>query len=306
MIHSVKIINYLGDELFMELRNPEKSGFLVFNMTGIGPEKAEIRTTDIVTADGGIYNSSHLPSRNIVLSIRFFSWVGKTVEQIRHESYKYFPIKKPVTLFIETDNRIGEIVGYVEANEPVIFSKETHTQLSIICPFPYFYDGSADGINTTIFFGIEHLFEFPFSNEDLVEPLLIFGEIKNRQEELVIYNGDSEVGVTIIIDAIGEVRNLVIHNVGTRESMSINTDRLKTMTGSVIIAGDRIIISTVSGNKFITLLRDGIYTNILNVLERGSDWFELVKGDNIFAFEAEYGTSNLMFKIENRTIYEGM
>ena len=306
MIHNVKIINYLGEELVMELGNPEKSGFLIFNMTGLGPNKSEIRQTDIVTADGGVFNSARLPSRNIVLSIRFFSWKDKTVEEIRHESYKYFPIKKPLTLMIETDNRVGEIVGYVEANEPAIFSKEAHTQLSIICPYPYFYDGSPDGNNVTIFFGVEPLFEFPFSNESLVEHLIIMGEIKNKTEELIYYSGDSEVGVTIYIDAIGEVHNLIIHNVGTRESMFINTDKLAKLTGSGIIAGDRIIISTVRGNKSITLLRSGIYTNILNVLDRGSDWFQLTKGDNIFAFEAESGTTNLMFRIENRTIYEGV
>lgn len=304
MIEYVKITNYLGEELVMELRNPEKSGFLIFNMTGIGPEKAEIRTTDIVTADGGVFNSARLPSRNPVISIRFFSWEGKTVEEIRQESYKYFPIKKPLTLLIKTGNRVGEIEGYVESNEPVIFSRETHTQLSIICPYPYFHSAGPD--NVTIFYGVEPMFEFPFSNESLKEPLLIMGEIRNRTEEVVRYDGDAEVGITIIIDAIGDVKNVIIHNVLTRETMRINTDRLTTMTGSGIIAGDRIIIVTIQGRKSITLLRKGMYTNILNALDRGADWFQLAKGDNIFAFEAESGTVNLQFRIENKTLYEGM
>lgn len=303
-MHGVTVINYLGDILKMELRNPEKSGFLIFNITGLGPEKAEIQMTNIITADGGIYNSARLPARNIVLSIRFFSWKNKDIEEIRQESYKYFPIKKYLTLIFEMNNRVCEIEGYVESNEPVIFSRETHTQLSIICPYPYFRSSGPD--NITIFYGVEPMFEFPFSNEDLVKPLLIMGEIRNRTEEVVTYDGDSEVGITIIIDAIGDVRNVIIHNVLTRETMRINTDRLVKMTGSAIIAGDRIIISTITGRKSITLLRKGIYTNILNALDRGADWFQLAKGDNIFAFEAEYGTVNLQFRIENQTLYEGV
>jgi hypothetical protein len=306
MIHNVRVVNYLGEEVVMDLRNPERSGFLIYDITGLGPGKAEIRTTDIVTADGGLYNSSRLPPKNIVVSMRFFSWEGKTVEQIRHESYKFFPIKKPLTLFITTDERIGEIVGYVEANEPVIFSRETHMQLSIICPYPYFFDGGPYGDKIQVFGGITPRFEFPFSNESLTEPLLIMGDILIFAEGIVVYNGDAEIGVTITIDALGPAHNIILHKVDTRENMSLNTVRLQQMTGQGIIAGDQIRISTVKNKKSITLLRGGIFTNILNTLDRRANWFQLAKGDNVFAFEAEQGIENLIFTIENRTLYEGV
>ena len=309
MINSVQATNYLGERVTMRLRNPEQSGFLIFNMTGLGPEKAEIRTTEIVTNDGSIYNSSRLPSRNIVIMIRYMpknegataGW--DTVEEAREASYKFFPIKKPIKLVIRTDNRIAEIEGYVESNEPVIFSREVHTQISIICPFPYFY---AAGSTATIFSGVEPMFEFPFSNEDPVEPLIIFGEIKAKAEEVVFYDGDSEVGITMIVDAIGPVDQLRLYNVQTRESMFIDTDRLEAMTGAGFGAGDRIIINTTKGSKSIFLLRGGIYTNILNTLNRDADWFQLSKGDNIFAFDADEGAANLLFRIEHRVIYEGV
>ena len=306
MIHNVRVVNYLGEEVVMELRNPERSGFLIFNMTGLGPEKAEIRTTDIVTADGGLYNSSRLPARNIVMSIRYFSWEGKTAEQIRHESYKFFPIKKPVTLFITTDERVGEIVGYVEANEPVIFSKEAHTQLSIVCPYPYFFDGGPYGDKTQVFGGVAPRFEFPFSNESLEGPLLIMGDILIFAEGTVVYDGDAEVGMVITIDALGPASNITLHKVDTRESMTLNTTRLHQMVGQGIIAGDQIKISTIKGQKSITLLRGGVFINILNILDKGADWFQLTKGNNAFAFEADQGIENLIFTIENRTLYEGV
>ena len=73
-----------------------------------------------------------------------------------------------------------------------------------------------------------------------------------------------------------------------------------------IISGDTIIISTTRGDKSITLLRDGVKTNILNCLERGSKWFTLVKGDNIFSYTAATGSSNLQFYIVNKVAYDGV
>lgn len=52
--------------------------------------------------------------------------------------------------------------------------------------------------------------------------------------------------------------------------------------------------------------RNGKTTNILNCLDKNADWFQLAKGDNIFAYTAEYGSTNLQFKIENRIVYEGV
>ena len=92
------------------------------------------------------------------------------------------------------------------------------------------------------------------------------------------------------------------------DKMIINTDRLKTIMGTetAIIAGDTIIINTVRGYKSITLLRDGITTNILNCLDRGSKWFTLMKGDNIFSYDADTGASNLQFYIVNKVAYDGV
>ena len=94
----------------------------------------------------------------------------------------------------------------------------------------------------------------PFSNESLTESLIEFGEIKNETEQTVYYSGDAEIGVVITIHAIGNVRNITIYNTGTREVMRIDTDKLEQLTGSGMVAGDEIIISTIKGDKSITLL----------------------------------------------------
>lgn len=304
MIKSITVTNYLGDSIVLELTRPEKSGFVIKSITGLGAGKANVNTTEVATNDGSLFNSSRIPSRNIVISLKYL-W-NDSVEDVRQLSYKYFPIKKKVTLLIETDNRSAEIEGYVESNDPDIFSKDEGSDISIICPNPFFYSAGNNGINTTVFYGVEPLFEFPFSNESLTECLLEMGAIQNQTEKVIVYNGDAEIGVTITIHAVGEAGTITIYNTGTREIMRIDSNKLEAFTGSGIMAGDDIIICTVKGNKSITLQRSGKSINILNCLDKDADWFRLAKGDNVFAYTAESGSSNLQFRIENRIIYEGV
>lgn len=307
MIYSFAITNYLGDRVKLELGKPEVSGFLIKSVTGLGPVKANVNTTEVVTNDGSMFNSARLSQRNIVFQLAFVDTVyGETIEDIRQKSYKYFPAKKSVEIVIETDNRYVKIKGYVESNEPDIFSSQEGTQISIICPDPYFYSAGEDGNNVTDFYTIDPIFEFPFSNESLTDPLLIFGEIQIKTEGVITYYGDSEIGVVIYIHAIGPATNINIYNTETREVMMINTTKLEKLTGKGLVASDDIVINTTKGEKSITLIREGASYNILNCLDKNTDWFTLSKGDNIFAFTAETGVTNLQFRIENQVIYEGV
>lgn len=304
MIKTITVTNYLGDTIDLELTRPELSGFIIMSVDGLGSGKANINTTDMSTNDGSLYNSARVPSRNITISLRYMG--TDNIEEIRHKSYKYFPLKRKVTLRITTDTRIAEIDGYVESNEPNIFSSEEGADISIICPYPFFYSAEGDGTQTTIFSGVEPMFEFPFCNDSLTENLLLMGEIQHKTENVIVYEGDVETGIKMTIHATGPATHVAIYNVTTREVMRINTDRLKSLTGSEIVASDDIIIDTTRGQKSAILIRNGITTNILNCLDRDSSWFELSKGDNIFAYTAETGNEFLQFKVENKLVYEGV
>lgn len=307
MIYSIVVTNYLGDRIKLELGKPDVSGFLIKSITGLGPAKANVNTTEVSTNDGSLFNSARLSQRNIVLDMVFINTVyGESIEDLRQKSYKYFPLKKSVELTIETDNRYAKTTGYVESNEPNIFSSQEGTQISIICPDPYFYSAGEDGNNVTNFYSIDPMFEFPFSNESLDEPLLVFGEIQIKTEGVITYHGDSEIGVMIYIHAIGPATNINIYNTETREVMRINTEKISLLTGKGIVASDDIVINTAKGEKSITLIREGVSYNILNCLDKNTDWFTLAKGDNIFAFTADSGVTNLQFRIENKVIYEGV
>lgn len=302
MIKSVTVTNYRGDSIKLELTRPEKSGFAISKIEGLGPGTATINTTELSTGDGAYFNSSRVPARNITLSLIY--WGQDNIEDIRQMSYKYFPLKKMVTLQIETDNRVSEIDGYVESNEPDIFSEQESADISIICPNPFFY--SSYGGQTTSFSSIEPMFEFPFSNESLTEPLLEMSVLRDSYDRTLVYEGDYEIGVTIIIRASGVATDITIYNIGTREEMKIFTDTIEAITGSGLDEGDEIRICTERGNKSAILIRNGLTTNILNAVDKYADWFQITKGANIFAYTAVTGANNIEIEIQNRIIYEGV
>lgn len=301
MIKSITVTNYLGDSIKLDLARPDLSGFAVLSVEGLGPGKATINTTDMTTADGSMFGSAKLPQRNIVINLKYL-W-SKSVEDTRQLSYKYFPIKKKITLAIDTDNRNVEIDGYVESNEPSIFNRDSWTKISIICPNPYFRSIGANGTNVTVFSGIEPVFEFPF---ECIDGGIELGSVNKYTDRVVMYSGDAEVGVTIKIHAIGESTNILIYNSLTRETMKIDTTKLASIIGSGIKAGDDIEICTEHGNKTVTFIRDAVRTNILNCLDRNSDWFKLNRGENVFGYTADSGSENLQFTIENKVLYEGV
>lgn len=55
MIKSVTVVNHLGESLKLDLASPEKSGFIVKSIEGLGPVKATVNTTKMPTTDGALY-----------------------------------------------------------------------------------------------------------------------------------------------------------------------------------------------------------------------------------------------------------
>lgn len=325
MINSVIVTNHLGESLEMVLANPYETGFAITSIKGLGPTKANINITEMATSDGGLFNSARQNARNIVFNISFLSLDGD-IESVRQKTYKFFPVKKRVTLEIITDNRDAEITGYVESNEPNIFSQEEACQISIICPNPYFYSGGKDGEQTINFNSFSSMFEFPwaelynmnrlphgFENYSYYEPqtgrtlyTLEFGSIANYGAHSIYYEGDVDTGIRISMHAIDTVVNPTIYSTSSQESITINTQMLEQLTGHGFIARDTIEISTVKGEKYVHLIREGRVYNIINCVGKNVGWFQLMKGDNVFTYSALSGVENLQLSVSNKILYEGI
>lgn len=314
MIKSITITNHLNESITLELTNPEKSGFVVRFVEGLGSPKANVELTEMSLMDGAVYNSARAQSRNIVFSLMFLfpsaaagdseNEIGK-LEITRQKTYKYFPLKHRVKIVIETDTRSCETYGYVESNSMDIFNQKAGTLISVLCPDSYLF---STHIYATNFSYVSDLFEFPFGNESLTERLIEFSTINSYTQRTIRYTGDADIGMVMSIHAVGAIENITIYKLYPNpiETIEIDTDKLLDLTGEALHFGDDIIISTVKGNKYAILIRDGVTTNILNCLSKYPDWIQITRGDNIFSITAESGEGNLQFKIENQIAYEGI
>lgn len=333
MLTSIEVTNYMGESLEMVLSDPEKSGFNITNVTGIGSGKANINMTDIVTIDGSVFNSARSSNRNIVITMKFVKTSTEdSIEAVRLKSYKYFPKKKLVTLIFNIDAYSLRTSGYVENNDPVIFSDAEGTQISIICPDPNFYlkDPSINYFNMIV-----PLFRFPFrgatyvpgnamltddQNEMILDSngnqllditfektdKIVFGLFDLSLYKTLWYGGLEDAGINIHFHFLGKVKNPTLYNVTKSQKMTINSKSLEELTGSGIVAGDDIYICTIKGKKSVQLLRAGQYINIFNCLDRGTDWITLSNGENLLYIAADEGIEDVNLIVTNDVAYEGV
>lgn len=303
MIKSVTITNYIGDSLKLELSDPWETGVAIQDITGLGPVKANMNFTKLVTSDGGLFNSARLNNRNIVFKFRVFGGRSCSVEDSRMILYNLFIVKKQVRLTFETDNRHVYIDGYVESNQPVIFSNKETLQVSVICPDPFFKSMTPFH---AVFHGVEPAFEFEFSNESLEEPQMLMSEIRNSTFRNIYYEGDEETGMKITLDLTGDIKDFILYNIGTNEKIALNDNALEHIVGSRFIAGDTVILSTVNKKKGLKLIRGSREYNILNILDKNVDWLKLRAGNNIFAYTVSEGNEHVHISIDNDILYAGI
>lgn len=330
MIRSVTITNFLGsleqnllketdqNTVHIVLNDAEPShGMIIESITGLGPAKATLNRTNLATTDGSKFNSSKLEERNIVMKVKFVE--AKTIEDVRLLTYRYFPIKRQIIFSIETDHRDARAIGYIESNEPDIFSPNETASISILCPDPYFYSNAPGNSPHTIFFsGLESEFEAPWEN--LIDPpplnKIQMGNISQITDKDFYYDGDQTLGVKMMMDFTDTVDTdiTIIHYKNAlnpndpllQTEFVIKADKFAALTGTNFLAGDLIIVDTNIGSESIFLERDGHKYNILNAVPRECDWFQLAFGYNKFRFTAGGNQYKINFKLEHYVIYEGV
>ena len=237
--------------------------------------------------DGSVFNSSHINDRVITITMA----INGPAEANRLLLYRYFKTKYPVRFYYKNGVRDVYIDGYVSKFSVEYFEKKQTAQIEISCPMTLFREVKE---SVTEFANIENMFVFPFAIEVAGIP---FSEIALGEQKTIINGGDVETGVIIKLNALGTVLNPKIYNVDTSDRMTLSVE---------MQAGDEITINTRKKEKSITLLRDGVQTNIVGKLDAGSTWFNLIPGDNIFTYEADESPEHLqcIFIINNQ--FEGV
>lgn len=312
MIKSVTVKNSKNESLVIELANPLSSGFAITDISGIGPVQATINTTKYATRDGSLFSSARVDERNIVMSIMFLAGENESIENVRHRSYQFFSVKDNITLTIKTDDRNCEIAGYVESNEPTIFSRYESTQISIICPDPYFYDYTNQ--QTISFIEIERLFHFPFYNDGADTRTVKFGTITHHKTKTFNYKGEGRSGIYMCVNIQDQPpgNKITIGNNTTGQKMVINTAlAAESNTTFAKQTYTKLWIKTIPGNKYVRLgwtNTDGTQYSgdILYCLESGSEWLEVVHGENEIVIENDGESETVNAWLEAPIKYEGI
>ena len=280
---TLKVENDRGEVLNLT-SNPD---YTVYNINGLTPPQATVSTSVNATMDGSSVNNVRVEKRNIVI----YTTINGAVESKRINLYKYFPVKRNVKLYFSNGTRDTVIEGVVELIECNLFSNRQVAQISIICPKPYFK--SVEQLVTN-FSDINKLFAFPFS---IPESGIEFSAITSNIRKSIINVGDVPTGVIMELVANGTVVNPVIYNVLKRTHMALNF---------TMLPSDKIIINTNVGEKSISLVRNGVSTNILGNMVHDSDWFTLESGDNVFTYDTESGNNNLQITFTTSLLYSGV
>ncbi len=303
MIKTISATNEYGERLEIPLKNPESSGYFIINIEGLGPPKAIVNTVGSITFDGSIFNSSKVGDRNLKITLGV-KGVNNDLDTYRLDLYKYFPIQKPITFGIKTTSRDVIIEGYVETHEVVAFSKFTNNEIVLLCPGAYFVDA---GDNSAGMQGTRPLFQFPFSNDDLTIPLLIFGDINTEAVVEIDYKGDVETGFVTDMFFSGPVSGTIsLYNLSADQAMRIDVAMIESIIGGSLGDGHILTIDSRIGKKRIVVVGGSVEYNVLNALDMTSDWITLFPGVNRMYFLIGSGNANVEVLFTYDVLLEGV
>lgn len=305
MIQYVTAVNGKGQQIKMGVGSEGYPGVTLQSIDGLGPAKATISTTEIATYQGSFFNGSRVGERNVLLTLALNDY--PSIEEVRHKMYQIFQVGDLVDLYVKTDRRFVRFAGYVEANEPDIFSQNETIVISLLCPDPNMYDASENYDKTTQFRGLVGGFQFPFANNSLEDPLLSFANMEQRNPQNVYYTGDTEIGIEFEVEYVsGVATNVRLENLKTGKYMTLLNWRASPIISGGIQMGDIIQVNTRKNEKSVTHIRAGVKTNALELLDAGSSWLTVTPGDNLFEYTAFSGVEHVWFTVYHRNVYRGV
>lgn len=265
--------NAAGDRIDM---TKTANQYMISKIDGLYPPAGTISTTPYAGMNGSYLNNAFIEKRNLVLSFEMRGY-GSNIELNRHALYRVVKTAQYLKVYYRTVGIDVYTEGYVESCTVTNFGELVNGQISIICPDPYWYSTQSIYAYSQSVFGAFH---FPFPESDEPFPLGVYSTDKT----LSIFNSGEEVGILITLEAASgeDIPTPVATGV------TLYDDDTKTYFQLLleILPSDKIIINTKQGQKSVTLVRDGVTTNIINCMTSGSIWFTLRKGLNRYRLSA--------------------
>jgi hypothetical protein len=277
--------NKNGDQLTFGMGSP----FTITDVQGLNPPDATINTSQIALIDGAKFNSAKINVRqiNIAFAIEYSAAYN------RINVYKVLKSKQWVRMYYTGDQRDVYIDGYIQSIDISYFDMKQVVTCSILCPSPYLKSAQVivDELKSIV-----NAFHFPFSSTET--PQIVFGYFSNDVGVIVENQGDVECGMIIELYARSAISNPKVYNYITQDFIGINY---------TFQSADLITIDTRKGERSVTLLRNGVETNLFNYVMQGSTWLQLEAQGSTFVYEVGEGSlGDLMVSFKHSNLYEGV
>ena len=284
---SNRIIRCINEDgFFLDFTERGFGPFLLTDADGLYESKNTVYVSENSMIDGATYQGSVAKYRDIELTL---TDIGDYVAN-RNALNRLFKEKSKGTLiFWEADASPRKIDYYVEKFNSSGEDPFREHEISLICPDPFFYDVDASTEEMASWVSV---FTFPFTSPSTG---FVFGYKDNSRIQTIQNDiAEDNIGITIIMSCLGAVTNPSITHIETNSSLHIGHDD-KPFN---MVAGDIVTITTATGNKHVTLTRNGETSEINHYLTEDSVFIQLMRGSNSFGFGADSGANNLTITLE--------
>lgn len=273
-------ITIVADGGSIEL-SPSSDYFWV-DADGLGGSSADIYTSQKAARPGAKITGKHVIAKPITLYGKINDEVADYADA-RKMLLRTIRAGIEVTLVYECSDYTRSISGVIQTAPDPRLGIYSDFKITCFCGSP-FWRGGVDKLVTHIASWEPNII-FPIT---IPEEGLAFAIQSASLLAHIVNDGDEELPLTIVITALAAVDNPSLINVVTQEQMIVETS---------MIEGDVITIETDDDLMTATLLRDGVETNIFNLVPEDAAWLKLAVGENYLragASNSDYVTIDLL------------
>lgn len=270
----------------LDLLNNRKY-FVLIAAEGLHGIETGFSETESPYTDGSTIDNVRALPRGIALKFALCGDVAASLD-IFHAVVKSKQIGKIIKREGERETKIQ---GRVTVPPYTRLSDAVAVELQLYCGQPYWED--VQELVGTISEVLDLLY-FPEEGRGFPTEGVPFGAFNIEKAQTITNDGDTSVGLTIVINARGEVATPRIScSTGTQNGwyMQLNT---------TLNDGDEVVISTHKGSKSITINGSAYISGVplLSLLEySGDDWLQLETGSNTFNITTDNENAEVYFYI---------
>ena len=295
-MRSIKCVNNEKD-ISLTFSETGFTPFFLASVDGIYSAKNNVFMSENVMVDGATYQDSIAPARNIVISLIENPQGNFIYDQSNRDLlYSLFRKGDEGTLYYEENGVVRKIKYYPESITRANKGSRLFT-ISLLCANPRFNDESDTYVAMANWYS-----SFEFTHEFVASGEVLGYRSAVRLVNIVNDKSMDKIGMTIIIEAQGNVVNPVITRIESGEHIALGSED----NPFSLQRGDVLTITTMVNNKHITLAREGVVSEVNLYLTEDSEFIQLMYGNNNIVYDADEGRDNMTVNIIYANEYEGV